>query len=156
MLIKSTLHRALAEPLGRLPASDVPPWLLGLQRAIYVTMGRETVAGATTAQMDGIPARGVNATWRGLHQALLRLPDRQREVLVLADGAYCRPDEIAPVLDCSPASARRLVRHARAGLLPRLRAPQPLPFPSRRPPTPRRPAAEFAPRPHWTSRQGTS
>lgn len=155
-LVTATLQRALAEPDGHRSTSDLRPWLLGLQRAIYATRRPEPEVVAPGLPAASLPARGASATWRQLHLALLRLPDRQREALMLADGAYCRPDELAPILDCRPAEARRLVRHARAGLLARLAAAHPLSFPPSRPPLPHRPVAGLARWPRRAGRHGTS
>ena len=136
-LVQATLERALAEFPKGVPSGDLRPWLLGLQRSVYAS--RQASTGALATDAVDRPARGANAMWHLLHRALLRLPDRQREAVMLVDGAHCTPDELAELLDCSPDEAGRLVTHARAALLARLRATQRLPFPPERATNARRP-----------------
>ena len=136
-LVQATLERALDQFPEGVPSGDLRPWLLSLQRSVYAR--RQAKAGALAADAVDRPARGANAMWHLLHRALLRLPDRQREAVMLVDGAHCTPEELAELLDCSPEEAGRLVTHARAALLARLRATQRLPFPPERATSARRP-----------------
>jgi DNA-directed RNA polymerase specialized sigma24 family protein len=138
-LVQATLERALADFPKGVPSGDLRPWLLGLQRSVHAS--RQANAGAVATEAVDRPARGANAMWHLLHRALLRLPDRQREAVMLVDGAHCTPDELAELLDCSPDEAGRLVTHARAALLARLRATQRLPFPPERATSARRPGS---------------
>jgi RNA polymerase sigma-70 factor, ECF subfamily len=136
-LVQATLERALADFPKSVPSGDLRPWLLGLQRSVHAS--RQANAGDVATEAVDRPARGANAMWHLLHRALLRLPDRQREAVMLVDGAHCTPDELAELLDCSPDEAGRLVTHARAALLARLRATQRLSFPPERATSARRP-----------------
>jgi hypothetical protein len=117
---------------------------------VIVADGTEAAANASSERLWNDPATGVMrhadagydeaiACAREMGLKLPSLPDRQREAVMLVDGAHCTPDELAELLDCSPDEAGRLVTHARAALLARLRATQRLPFPPERATSARRP-----------------
>jgi DNA-directed RNA polymerase specialized sigma24 family protein len=114
-LAKATVVRALTEIRDLSPTHDLRPWLLGLQRAILETrrpVGEEPAPGG--------PARGANATWQRLHEALLQLPDRLREAVFLADGAGFSMADLVLVFGGNETDAGRLLRHARTALLRQL------------------------------------
>ncbi len=137
-LASLTVREALAASADSVPMGDLRPWLLGLQRMLHAKSVADAPAVPDVATASA-PALGVGASWERLQVALFRLPDRQREALVLVDGAYCSEAELALVLGCGSDEARRLVRHARAALLARLEAARSAPLPSARPSRPRRP-----------------
>lgn len=155
-LATATLRQALATTADSVPFGDLRPWLLGLQRTLHA----QTLAAATRepapTPIDHPPARGAAATWQRLQWALARLPDHQREALILADGAYFTQSELALSLGCSAREASRRVRHARAALLARLEAARLAPLPAARPARPRRPLRQPLDRPRPCARERRS
>lgn len=130
-LTSATLQRALAglvddAAAGRPADGDFRPWLLGLQRRVFVaapfvaTPLDHSGAAALTE-----PGRGATAAWQVLHRALLALPDQLREPLVLADGAGYDDSELASMLGCDTTAMRERVRDGRAALLAALAPARP-------------------------------
>jgi RNA polymerase sigma-70 factor (ECF subfamily) len=105
--------------LDRLP-DEVLPWLLGVARRVianqYRTSRRQE---ALRLRLSAEPPRPAESSSGGLPRvvaALLRLPEREREVVLLAAWEGLSAQQAARVLGCSTAAYRLRLHRARRKL----------------------------------------
>ena len=113
-------HRALSD---RPPPDAVRPWLFAIARnrcrTLLAARAESTVALEDfEPSFDGLAEDvGRRADLRELVQDLARLPEDQREALVLFELGGSSQSEIARVLACPPAKVKALVFQARSTLI---------------------------------------
>lgn len=83
-----------------------------LATALAERVQRDEPASTEADESAAVEPAMMSATMRRLRQALRRLPDRQREVVVLRHLQQMSYDEVAAVLEMAPSTARV---HAKAG-----------------------------------------
>jgi RNA polymerase sigma-70 factor, ECF subfamily len=105
--------------LDDLPREAALPWLLGCARRLLPNQrrGGRTRALALRDRLAGEPARdGLFSPDLGLAEALMRLREADRELLMLIAWEGLSPAEAARVLGCSPAAAAMRLSRARRRL----------------------------------------
>jgi RNA polymerase sigma-70 factor (ECF subfamily) len=103
-LVQDTLERGMIKLDLWQPGSDLRAWLFTLMHNVFVNQLRSQPAGVT-AGLDGeaaqVAVRPTQTDWlevRDLQAALLRLPEEQREVLLLVALEQLSYEETAGVL----------------------------------------------------------
>ena len=103
-LVQDTLERALVKFHLWQPESDLRAWLFTIMHNVYVNQVRSSLSGMTMALDDETVMPFLRATQsdrlevRDLQQALLRVPEEQREVLLLVGVEQMTYEEAAGVL----------------------------------------------------------
>lgn len=103
-LVQDTLERALVKLHLWRPGSNLRAWLFTLMHNIFINQLRSQPAGASAGSGDEVAEVAVRATqsdWlevSDLQAALLRLPEEQREVLLLVGLEQMSYEETADVL----------------------------------------------------------
>ena len=103
-LVQDTLERALVKFHLWQPGSDLRAWLFTIMHNVYINQLRALPAGMTAGWDDEAAQLAVRATqidWLEIHDlqtALLRLPEEQREVLLLVGLEQMTYEEAAGVL----------------------------------------------------------
>lgn len=124
---------------------DARPWLFTVARNVLANQHRATTrrtalteslladAARTVAAHQRPPSVETDLSATGLGRALSRLPEPDREVLLLAGWEGLTPAQIARVLDCSPPAARVRLHRARRRLRALLDAEDPVTVPDAAP-----------------------
>jgi RNA polymerase sigma factor (sigma-70 family) len=118
--------------LDDVPAGEAArAWLLGVARRVLANQrrGARRHAGLADRLADELAARlpqsaSVENVDAGLHHALMRLPERDREVLLLAAWEGLSPTEIAAVTGLRGATVRTRLHRARRRLRAELESDQ--------------------------------
>jgi RNA polymerase sigma-70 factor, ECF subfamily len=103
-LVQDTLERALIKFHLWQPGSDLRAWLFAIMHNTFINQLRAQPAGVTGEIDDeamSLATRPTQSDWlevRDLQAALLRLPDEQREVLLLVGLEQMTYEESAGVL----------------------------------------------------------
>ena len=103
-LVQDTLERALVKFHLWQPESDLRAWLFTIMHNVFVNQVRFSLSGMTMALDDETVLPSMRATQsdrlevRDLQQALLRVPEEQREVLLLVGIEQMTYEEAAGVL----------------------------------------------------------
>ncbi|MEO7726650.1 MAG: RNA polymerase sigma factor [Burkholderiales bacterium] len=103
-LVQDTLERALVKFHLWQPGSDLRAWMFTVMHNVYVNQVRANVSAVVTAIDDEAalpPARATQSDWlevRDLQVALLRVPEDQREVLLMVGLEQMTYEETAGVL----------------------------------------------------------
>ena len=103
-LVQDTLERALVKFHLWQPGSDLRAWLFTLMHNVFINQVRANTAGAFIALDDETVQPATRATQsdrlevRDLQVALLRVPEEQREVLLLVGLEQMTYEEAAGVL----------------------------------------------------------
>lgn len=103
-LVQDTLERALVKFHLWQPESDLRAWLFTIMHNVFVNQVRSSLSGMTMALDDETVLPSMRATQsdrlevRDLQQALLRVPEEQREVLLLVGIEQMTYEEAAGVL----------------------------------------------------------
>ena len=103
-LVQDTLERALVKFHLWQPDSDLRAWLFTIMHNVYVNQVRTNLTGMTTPLDDETVLPSMRATQsdrlevRDLQVALLRVPEEQREVLLLVGIEQMTYGEAAGVL----------------------------------------------------------
>jgi len=103
-LVQDTLERALVKFHLWQPGSDLRAWLFTIMHNVFVNQVRSSLNGMTTALDDATVLPAVRATQsdrlevRDLQVALLRVPEEQREVLLLVGLEQMTYEEAAGAL----------------------------------------------------------
>lgn len=133
-IVQETFVRVIEDPARFVRVREPRPWLVRIawnlaldrvRRITPVSLDEELVAALTSPQQ---PADAALAEARHLAQVLAavdRLPQREREVLLLAAIEELNTAEIAAVLKKSESSVRSLLFRARAHLQQRLETSAP-------------------------------
>jgi RNA polymerase sigma-70 factor (ECF subfamily) len=104
-LVQDTLERALVKFHLWQPGSDLRAWLFTIMHNVYINQLRAqpavAVAGLDDDAVQHIGVRATQSDWLEIYDlqtALLRLPDEQREVLLLVGLEQMTYEESAGVL----------------------------------------------------------
>ena len=103
-LVQDTLERALVKFHLWQPGSDLRAWMFTIMHNVYVNQVRDSTAAANIALDDDTALPTLRATQsdrlevRDLQVALLRVPEEQREVLLLVGVEQMTYEEAAGVL----------------------------------------------------------
>ncbi|MDI4664095.1 sigma-70 family RNA polymerase sigma factor [Xanthobacter autotrophicus] len=122
-LVQETLLKALSNIDKFDPGTNLRAWLFTILRNTYYTeirkRRRENDGMSALAQQDTNvgPSQEWSATLTSLKEALTRLPDDQREALVLVGAAGLSYEEAAEVCGCALGTIKSRVNRARAKLL---------------------------------------
>ena len=139
-LVQETLLKALSNIDKFDPGTNLRAWLFTILRNTYYTeirkRRRENDGMAALAQQDTNigPSQEWSATLTSLKDALARLPDDQREALVLVGAAGLSYEEAAEVCGCALGTIKSRVNRARTRLAHTLTVQS---------------AHEFGPEPEW-------
>ncbi|MET3354945.1 sigma-70 family RNA polymerase sigma factor [Xanthobacter autotrophicus] len=122
-LVQETLLKALSNMDKFDPGTNLRAWLFTILRNTYYTeirkRRRENDGMSALAQQDTNigPSQEWSATLSSLKEALAKLPDDQREALVLVGAAGLSYEEAAAVCGCALGTIKSRVNRARAKLL---------------------------------------
>lgn len=121
-LLQETLLKALANIHQFSPGTNLRAWLFTIERNTFYTnyhrKRRETAV--PVEEMHGVysePSQEWSLKLRTVHKALQRLPEDQREALVLVGGAGLSYDEAAEICGCALGTIKSRVSRARTRLL---------------------------------------
>lgn len=121
-LLQETLMRAIANIHQFTPGTNLKAWLFRIQRNVYYTAyrkrRRESVLLPEQAeQIVSAPQQEWSIKIRSMHEALERLPEDQREALLLVSGAGLSYEEAAELCGCALGTIKSRVSRARTRLL---------------------------------------
>lgn len=121
-LVQDTLVRALSKIHLWEPGTDLRAWLFTLMHNQYVNFVRRAVREGTQTSLDAAIALGHQAnqqtslTLRDLEASLARLPDEQRQVVLLIGLEGMRYEEVADILNVPVGTIRSRLSRAREAL----------------------------------------
>ncbi len=121
-LVQDTLERALIKLHLWQPGSDLRAWLFTLMHNVFINQLRSQPARFTTGLDDEaaqVAVRPTQTDWlevRDLQVALLRLPEDQREVLLLVGLEQMTYEETAGVLEIPVGTVMSRLSRARERL----------------------------------------
>lgn len=122
-LVQETLMRALAGIHQFRPGTSMKSWLFTIMRNTFYTRVRvETreapgAADCVSARPAGDPTQEWSARGREIAQAIQRLPEAQREVLMLIGVLGVSYDEAAGICGCAMGTIKSRLNRARLRLL---------------------------------------
>jgi len=162
-LVQSCLARALAKSHLWQPGTDLRAWLFTILHNQHVNDVRRAVREGITVPVEDVApvltapsTQGSSLTLRDLDRAMGRLPEEQRQVLLLVGLEGMRYEEVAAVLSVPVGTVRSRLSRGREmlrqlmGMVPE-REPEPA-----RVTTLRRPAPAHRPIPYAGARSGAS
>lgn len=120
-LVQDTLERAWARLHQWRGEGELRAWLFGIMHNVWVEQRRRARLPAPTWEEGAAqPAQGDDPSrwleWRDLQAAVARLPDEQREVLLLVCVEELRYEEVARVLGVPPGTVMSRLARAREKL----------------------------------------
>ena len=121
-LVQDTLVRALSKIHLWQPGTDLRAWLFTLMHNQYVNFVRRAVREGSQTSLDAAIELGHQAnqqtslTLRDLQNALDKLPDEQRQVVLLIGLEGMRYEEVAEILDVPVGTIRSRLSRAREAL----------------------------------------
>jgi len=121
-LVQDTLLRALAKIHLWEPGTDLRAWLFTLMHNQYVNFVRRAVREGTQTSIDAAidlgraPSQQDSLKLRDLRNALDRLPDEQRTVILLIGLEGMRYEEVAEILGVPVGTIRSRLSRAREAL----------------------------------------
>jgi RNA polymerase sigma-70 factor, ECF subfamily len=121
-LVQDTLLRALAKIHLWQPGTDLRAWLFTLMHNQYVNSVRRAVREGNQTSLDAAAELGHSASQqvslqlRDLENALNRLPDEQRSVVLLIGLEGMRYEEVAEILGVPVGTIRSRLSRAREAL----------------------------------------
>ncbi|MBX6366711.1 MAG: sigma-70 family RNA polymerase sigma factor [Rhodospirillales bacterium] len=121
-LVQDTLVRALSKLHLWQPGTDLRAWLFTLMHNQYVNFVRRAVREGTQTPLESAVNLGHQAsqttflTLRDLQNALERLPDEQRTVVLLIGLEGMRYEEVAEILNVPVGTIRSRLSRAREAL----------------------------------------
>ncbi len=122
-LVQDTLVRALAKQHLWQSDSNLRAWLFTLMHNLHVNIVRQSVREGTMVDVEDLSATLIATTdptagrqLRELENAIARLPDEQREVLLLICLEGIRYDEAAAILRVPIGTVRSRLSRARGSL----------------------------------------
>jgi RNA polymerase sigma-70 factor, ECF subfamily len=125
-LVQDTLVRALSKIHLWQPGTDLRAWLFTLMHNQYVNFVRRAVREGSQTSLDAAIDLGHQAnqqtslTLRDLQSALDKLPDEQRQVVLLIGLEGMRYEEVAEILDVPVGTIRSRLSRAREALRERM------------------------------------
>ena len=125
-LVQETLTRALASLHQFEPGSSMKSWLFTIMRNTFYTKVRIEAreAPGTAECVSERPAADATQEWsargREIERAIQRLPERQREVLMLIGVLGVSYDEAARICGCAMGTVKSRLNRARLRLLEEL------------------------------------
>ena len=125
-LVQETLTRALASLHQFEPGSSMKSWLFTIMRNTFYTKVRIEAreAPGTAECVSERPAADATQEWsargREIERAIQRLPERQREVLMLIGVIGVSYDEAARICGCAMGTVKSRLNRARLRLLEEL------------------------------------
>ena len=125
-LVQETLMRALASIHQFRPGSSMKSWLFTIMRNAFYTKVRIEAREAPGAAecVSRRPAADATQEWsargREMERAIRRLPEQQREVLVLVGVLGVSYDEAARICGCAMGTVKSRLNRARLRLLDEL------------------------------------
>ena len=122
-LVQDTLVRALAKQHLWQPDTNLRAWLFTIMHNLHVNVVRQAVREGTMVDVEDLSATLIattdpTASWqlRELENAIARLPDEQREVVLLIGLEGIRYDEAALILRVPIGTVRSRLSRARGSL----------------------------------------
>jgi RNA polymerase sigma-70 factor (ECF subfamily) len=118
-LVQETLLRALANIGSFQPGTNLPAWLFTILRNQFRSEYRkrrrevEDVDGKYSDKLKTQPEQMGKIEFAELRQALTRLPDDQREALLLVGASGFSYEEAAEICDCAVGTIKSRVNRAR-------------------------------------------
>ena len=122
-LVQETVLRAWANLSRFEPGTNMRAWLFTILRNHYYSELRkkrheaEDVDGQLSARLWSAPNQDDSVALNALRQAMTKLPEEQREALVLVGAAGLSYEEAAKVCGCAIGTIKSRVNRARAKLL---------------------------------------
>lgn len=121
-LVQETLIRAWAKLSTFTEGTNIVAWLYTILRNVFYSEYRkrrreiEDVDGRIAAQQAAAPAQFGHMNMMDFREALMKLPDDQREALVLVGGAGLSYEEAAQMCGCALGTIKSRVNRARRRL----------------------------------------
>ena len=119
-LVQSCLARALAKSHLWQPGTDLRAWLFTILHNQHVNDVRRAVREGINVPMDDVApvltvpsTQGASLQLRDLDRAMARLPEEQRQVLLLVGLEGMRYEEVATVLDVPVGTVRSRLSRGR-------------------------------------------
>lgn len=125
-LVQETLVKALANIHQFETGTKMKSWLFTIMRNTFYTRAKLKARESPAAEDDvaARPAIDPSQEWRArgleLSEAIERLPDKQREVLVLVGALGVSYDEAADICDCNIGTIKSRLNRARMQLIQEL------------------------------------
>ncbi|WP_119168213.1 sigma-70 family RNA polymerase sigma factor [Algihabitans albus] len=121
-LVQEALMKALANLDKFQEGTNLRAWLFTILRNAYFSEFRkrrhevEDVEGTFAANLASVPEQPGQLAMRDLHRALLRLPDEQREAVLLVGAAGFAYEEAAEIAGVATGTVKSRVNRARLRL----------------------------------------
>ena len=121
-LVQETLIRAWAKLSSFTEGTNISAWLYTILRNVFYSEYRkrrreiEDVDGRIAAQQATAPSQVGHMNMQDFRAALMKLPDDQREALVLVGGAGLSYEEAAEMCGCALGTIKSRVNRARRRL----------------------------------------
>ena len=121
-LVQETLLRALANIDSFQPGSNLPAWLFTILRNLFRSEYRkrrrevEDSEGRYAESLKTHPEQEGRVEFREFREALSKLPDDQREALILVGAAGFSYEETAEICGCAVGTIKSRVNRARSKL----------------------------------------
>jgi RNA polymerase sigma-70 factor (ECF subfamily) len=122
-LVQDTLVRAISKAHLWEPGTDIRAWLFTIMHNQHVNAVRQAIREQSTVDIDGMASALVATTdptasrqLRELESALARLPDEQREVILLVGLEGMSYESAAEILDIPIGTVRSRLSRGRGAL----------------------------------------
>lgn len=121
-LVQETLIKAWSKLSSFAEGTNMIAWLYTILRNVFYSEYRkrrrevEDVDGRMASMQVSAPEQMAHLNFQDFRQALMQLPDDQREALVLVGGAGLSYEEAALVCDCAIGTIKSRVNRARTRL----------------------------------------
>src|ERR1700722_4163310 len=121
-LVQETLLRALANIDSFQPGSNLPAWLFTILRTLFCSDYRkrrrevEDADGSYAKTLKTQPAQGAHLEFEEFRAALDKLPQDQREALILVGASGCSYEDAGNICGCAVGTIKSRVNRARSKL----------------------------------------
>ena len=121
-LVQETLLRALANIDSFQPGSNLPAWLFTILRNLFRSDYRkrrrevEDAEGTYAQRLKTQPSQGVHLEFEEFRSALEKLPQDQREALILVGASGFSYEDAAAICGCAVGTIKSRVNRARSKL----------------------------------------
>ncbi|MFI5011464.1 MAG: sigma-70 family RNA polymerase sigma factor [Hyphomicrobiales bacterium] len=118
-LVQETLMKAWANLSGFIEGTNLSAWLFTILRNAFYSEFRkrrreiEDADGQMAEQLASIPPQNGHMDLQDFRAALMALPPKQREVLVLVGGSGMSYEEVAAICNCAVGTVKSRVNRAR-------------------------------------------